>query len=113
MADSDVGEVAGAVKSVSDLVDGILTRADRDGPDKEQNEFTTILQNAFAGNQLDSDEFRLFIDKLLNLTNNPLTPTGDIGFGRRELIHALLVNTISLIHERRLTARLINQMTRK
>lgn len=110
---TDVGDVALGVKSVSDLVDGILSRSDRDAPDKEQNELATKLQNYFADNQLDSDEFRLFIDRLLNLTNNPLTPTGDAGTGRRELLHSLLINTIALIHERRLTARLINQMTQK
>lgn len=107
---SDVGEVALAVKSVSDLVDGILTRADRDAPDKEQNELTIILQNAFANNELDSDAFLKFVDRLCNLSGASLTPTRDPGTGRRELLHALLINTIHLIYERRLAARLINRI---
>lgn len=109
----DVGAVATAVTSVVNLIDGILERADRDGPDKEEHEFTITLQNAFASNQLDTDGFRLWLDKLLNLTGNPLTPTGDVGFGRRELLHALLINSIRLVHERRLASRAIAKLTAK
>lgn len=109
MPESDVGAVATAVTSVTNLVDGILTRADRDAPDKEQHELTIELQNAFAQNELDTDKFRLWIDKLLNLTGNPLTPTGDVGVGRRELLHALLINSIRLVHERRLAARALTK----
>jgi hypothetical protein len=107
---SDIGEVAGAVSSVSNLVDGILTRADRDAPDKEQHEYIVKIQNAFADNTLDSDEFRCFIDELCNKTGSAITPTRDPGTGRRELLHALLVNTVALIHERRLTAKLISKL---
>lgn len=105
MAEEPITAVANAVTSVTSLVDGILSRADRDAPDKEEHELTIELQNAFANNELDSDKFRLWIDKLLNLTGESLTPTGDPGVGRRELLHALLVNSIRLVHERRLAAR--------
>jgi hypothetical protein len=109
----DVAAVATAVTSVSTLVDGILSRADRDALQKEEHELTVELQNAFANNELDTDKFRLWIDKLLNLTGNPLTPTGDTGTGRRELLHALLVNSIKLVHERRLAARAVHTLMQK
>jgi len=110
---SDVGAVATAVTSIAQLVDGILSRADRDAPDKEQNEFIDALQNAFANNELDSDSFLAFVDRLLKLTGNPLTPTRDPGTGRRELLHALLINSINLVHERRLAARAFHTLTTK
>lgn len=108
---SDVGEVAGAVTSITDLIGGILSRQDRDGPDKEFNENIRTLQEAFANNQLDSDNFRLFLDRLFIQSGAPLTPTSDPGVGRRELLHALLLNTISLIKERRYTARYVAAIT--
>lgn len=109
----DVGAVAGAVTSVATLVEGILERADRDAPDEELQENLITIQNAFANNTLDSDIFRLFIDKLCNRSGSPLTPTGDPGIGRRELLHALLVNTSKLVYERRLAARAIAKLTAK
>lgn len=107
-----ITSVAGAVTSVADLIGGILDRADRDGPEKERNENIAILQNAFANNDLDSDSFRLFIDKLCNRSNNSLTATRDVEFARRELIHTLLVNTISLIYERQLASRAFNKLVK-
>lgn len=111
MADP-VTSVATAVQSVADLVGSILDRADRDAPIKEQNENLVTVQNAFAQNQLDSDAFRLFLDRLCNRAGNPLTPTGDVGVGRRELLHALLVNTINLIYERQLASRAFHKLTK-
>lgn len=109
---SDLGEFAGAVKSVSNLVDGILSRSDRDGPDNEKEENIVTLQNAYAKNELDSDQFRLFIDRLCNKSGNPITAQGDVGAARRELLHVLLVNTINLIHERQLTSRAFNKLVK-
>jgi hypothetical protein len=99
---SDVGLVAGAVTSISDLVAGILDRSDRDSIEKEKNENIVKLQNFFANNDLDSDAFRLFVDQLFNGANIPITPTGDADTGRREFIHASLLAAITLISERQL-----------
>lgn len=105
-----VTSVATAVTSVADLIGGILDRADRDGPDKERDENIITLQNGFANNDLDSDSFRMFLDKLCNRAGTPLAPTGDAGIGRRELLHTLLVNTINLIHERQLSSRAFHKL---
>lgn len=109
---SDLGEFSSAIRSVGDLVQGILSRADRDGPDKEKEENIITLQNAYAKNEIDTDEFRLFIDRLCNKAGTPLVATRDVDFARRELIHALLINTINLIHERELSSRAFNKLVK-
>lgn len=99
--------------SIVDLTRDILDRADRDGPDKELNENLTKIQNAFAENQVDSDEFRAFIDKLFNSTGVTLTPTGDVSMGRREFTHAALVSVAELRYAKTILARLITQRNGK
>ena len=53
MPSTDIGEVAHAVGSITDLVGGILERSDRDGPQKQLDENLIQIQNAFAQNQTD------------------------------------------------------------
>lgn len=101
----EVIAIATAVTSVSNLVDGILSRADRDMPDKELDENLSKIQEAFALNSVDSDEFRAFIDKLFRTAGCTIAPTGNISMGRREFTHTALVLAAQLIHERRLAAR--------
>lgn len=104
---TDIGQIFAGIGSIGQLADSILSRADRDHPDNQRNENISTIQNAFASNNLDSDEFRLFIDKLLNNSGYPITPTKDPSVGRRELFHALLVNTVQLIYERELFKRVV------
>lgn len=99
--------------SIVDLTKDILDRADRDGPDKQFNEYITKIQNAFADNTLDSDEFRLFIDKLCNESGQSLTPTRDPGTGRRELLHALLIIAATAIRDRKLMIKAIQALQKK
>lgn len=109
---SDLGEVSGAIRSVSDMVTGILSRHDRDEPQKELDENLVKIQNAFAENMVDSDEFRAFVDRLFNSTGHSLTPTGDIPMGRREFTHAALVAIAELKYAKAIIARLIANNTK-
>lgn len=109
---SDVSEIAGAVSSVSDLVAGILDRADRDGPQKELNENINRIQNAFAENDLDSDSFRLFVSRLCNDAGKPLTPGGDVHTARREYLHSSLLAIAELAYARKIIARIVAKQTK-
>lgn len=90
----DVGEIAGAVKSVGDLIGGILSRADRDGPEKELNENITKIQNSFANANL--DEQWIIAYRLLNDIGNPITPGGSLGDTERQFRHNALISLAEL-----------------
>lgn len=103
-----VSSVADAVTSVSLLVEGILSRSDRDRPDKEKNENIIALQNGFADN--DTDKLGVLVQLLLAKAGHPPTPSGDAGLYRREIFHALSLCAIELIHERQLVTRLVAKL---
>jgi len=109
----DIGAVAGAVTSITNLVEGILERSDRDGPDKELNENITKIQNGFLSNDPEFTELGILVQLLLAQVGNPATPSRDSGIYRREIFHALLVSLAQLIYERRLAARAIAKLTAK
>lgn len=110
---SDIGEVSGAVKSVTDLISGILERSDRDGPEKQYNESLVKIQNAFVHNSLDSDDFRIFVDQLCNQAGISLTPTGDVPTGRREYLHASLCIIAQAVRDRELLTKAIVALQNK
>ena len=90
----DIGEIAGAVKSVGDLIGGILSRADRDGPERELNENITKIQNSFADADLDAQWALAY--RLLNDIGNPLTPGGPMGDTERQFRHNALISLAEL-----------------
>lgn len=98
---SDIGQVAGAIKSVADLLKPLVEEGLAQRYDKEYHESIVTIQNAFAENSLDSDAFRIFIDRMCNEAAHPLTPTGDIKLGRRELLHSLLLIAAEAIRDRK------------
>lgn len=102
---SDVGEVAGAVKSISDLVGGLLERADRDGPDKKLHENKDNIQNAFARNSLD-DQWALYYRLFSDAGYSP-TPGGTVGETDREFRHHALHAAAELIYAKQIIARLV------
>lgn len=108
-----IGEIAGAAVSTIDLVRDILSRSDRDAIDKDTHELTIKLQNHFAANDLDSDDFRLFVDQLFNAAGVPLTPTRDPDVGRREFIHNALLLAIRTIGERKYAGRAFAALTER
>ena len=109
----DVSEIAGAIKSGLDLVLSILDRADRDGPEKDFHEHLVKIQNAFAKDDIDSHDFRLFIDELCNNSNHPLIASRDPEFARRILIQTLLVITAEAIRDKRLLIKAIHALQKK
>ncbi len=106
---TDVGDVAGAVKSISDLVDGILTRADRDEPDKEHDDNITRIQNGFATANLD-DQYVLSYKLLVNAGLAP-TPSRDVGESERSFRHEFMIAVANLIYERKLAIRALSKLT--
>lgn len=108
---SDVGAVAGMIGSGLNLISKLVSESDRDAIEKETYELTTELQNFFAANDLDSDAFRLFIDRLFNAANEPLTPSGSPDAGRREFIHQSLTLAIHAIRERKYFNRAFASLT--
>lgn len=108
----DVGAVATAVTSVSNLIEGILDRADRDGPDKELNENIIKIQNGFLSVDPEFTDLGILVQLLLAQAGNPASPSRDPGIYRREIFHALLVSLAQLIYERRLAARAIAKLTK-
>lgn len=106
---SDVGQVAGAVKSIGDLVGDILSRADRDALLNEKNELTTKLQKNFLSPDLDSDSSRAFIGGLCKSAGRPIPPSGNPDEAWRLLVHTFSLIAIDLIHERQLVARLLKE----
>lgn len=90
----DIGEIAGAVKSVGDLIGGILSRADRDGPEKELNENITKIQNSFANSDLDQQWVMAY--RLLNDVGNPITTGGSVGDTERQFRHNALISLAEL-----------------
>lgn len=109
MPNSDVGEVAGAIKSISDLVGGILTRHDRDEPDQHKAERLAVWQDGFARN--DVDVLGILVQQLLIDAGHPATPSGNPGLYKREIFHALGLACIDLVHERELARRAIAKLT--
>lgn len=109
----DIGAISGAVASVSSLIEGILDRADRDGPDKELNENITNIQNGFLSVDPELTELGILVQLLLAKAGNPATPSRDPGIYKREIMHALLISLAQLIYERRLAARAIAKLTAK
>lgn len=107
MPTSDVGAVAGAVTSVTDLVSNILNRADRDGPQEKLDENAKRIMEAFVNNSFDSDEFRVFIGELCRDAGHSLTPTTDVQFGRREFLHAALSIAAEHIYAKQILSRLV------
>lgn len=102
---SDIGEISGAIRSIGDLVGGVLSRADRDAPEKELNENTTKVQNSFASNNLDEQWAMAY--RLFNSSGSPLTP-GLVGKdGDREFKHRSLLIAAELIYAKRIIARLV------
>lgn len=110
---SDIGLVSETIASIVRLTSDILNRKDRDEPDSENEKLKSILQQAYVDLSLDSDEFRLFVELLCTSAGNPITPQRDVGTARRELVHALILNTIDLIRERRRSSRLENALINK
>lgn len=104
---SDIGSVADAAKSVSELVNGILTRSDRDKPDKEKNENVINIQNAFAKPDDEGgldDQYRLAYLLFLR-AGRPLTASRNVGDAERDFRHSSLLLAADLIHERELASR--------
>jgi hypothetical protein len=100
----DVAAVATAVTSVSTLVDGILTRADADGPKKTLDEDITKVQNGFVHNDLDEQWITAY--KLLNDVGHPLTPGGSVGDTDRQFRHNALICIAELKYLKTIIARL-------
>lgn len=111
MPNSDIGEVAGAVSSVSDLIGGMLERADRDALEKEFNENIIAIQNSFADNNLDA-QYRVMY-KLFSDAGYPPTPGGSVGDAERQFRHTSFLIASQLIHERKLISRLIAQRSKQ
>lgn len=109
----DVGAVAGAVTSVANLIDGILNREDRDGPDKELNENIIKIQNGFLSQDPEFTELGILVQLLLAQVGNPASPSRDPGIYRREIFHSLIISVAQLIYERRLASRAIAKLTDK
>lgn len=108
---SDVGQVAGAITSVSNLIDGILERADRDGPDKELNESIIEIQNSFANNDLD-EQYRIMY-KLFTNIGHPPSANGNVGGSEREFRHSSLLIATELKYARQIISRLISKLNNK
>lgn len=106
---TDVGAVAGALKSVSDLANGVLSREDRDALNNDLHEDTTKVQNSFANNN--SDDQWTMAYRLFNDIGRPLTP-GLVGkSGEREFRHHALISLAELKYTKAVLARLIAQRT--
>lgn len=102
---TDIGEVAHALGSISDLIGGALSRADRDEPEKERNENANKVQNSFANNSPD-DQWAMAY-RLYNAAGSPLTP-GLVGKdGDREFKHRSMLMAVELIYAKRIIARLV------
>ena len=108
----DVAAVAGAVTSITNLIGGILDRADRDGPDNELNENIIKIQNGFLSADPNLPELGVLVQLLLAKAGNPATPSRDAGLYRKELFHSLLISLAELIHERQLAARAFAKLTK-
>lgn len=91
--------------SIVDLIGGILSRADRDAPDKELNENIINIQNSFAHNDLD-EQFRIYY-KLFTDARHAPTPGGTMGTTDREFRHAAFLIAAELIYAKRIIARLV------
>ncbi len=104
---SDIGEVARAVGSVTDLVGNILDRADRDGPTKELHEDITKIQNGFANADLDTQWASAY--RLLSDVGHPLTPGGSVGDTDRQFRHNALISIAELKYLKQIVARLVAQ----
>lgn len=105
MPNSDIGEVAHAIGSISDLIGGVLNRADRDAPDKEKNENVINIQNSFASNNID-EQYRIYY-KLFTNAGLPPAAGGTVGEADRQFRHAALLIAAELIYAKRIIARLV------
>ncbi len=108
---SDVGEVAHAVGSITDLVGNILDRADRDGPTKTLNEDITKIQNSFIDANL--DEQWAIAYRLLANTGHPITPGGYVGDIERQCRHQFLIATAELKYLRAIVARIVAERAKE
>lgn len=108
---SDVGQVAQAVTKISELVEGILSRADRDALSKELDENKNKIQNSFANNDLD-EQWRLYY-RLFNEIGLPPTPGGTVGETDREFRHSALFAAAQLKYASSVIARLVGMMSQK
>jgi hypothetical protein len=108
---SDVGEIAGAVGGIANLLRPLVEDAIANKIDKEHQDHVNEIQEAFSNR--DPDKLWNVLAGMCNEAGYPPTPSGGVGANRcsisYELLHSLVLCTADAIQLRKYCVKLVNK----